>query len=280
MTATPLGDFLRGQRAGLTPAQVGLVSSGARRVAGLRREEVALLAQVSVDYYGRLEQGRERSPSPQVLDALGEALRLSDDGRLHLYRLAGQAPRTAWTAAPERVDPFLLQLLDRWPETPALVLGRAYDVLASNQLGTALFSGFPFSSNLAVKVFLDPAARGLYVDWRVVAVSTVAAFRLAQGAWPDAPRIREVLNQLLRESPEFAALWANQDARGKSAEVKRFEHQDVGALTLRAQTFDVRSSPGQQLVVYHAEPGSLSADGLSLLGSLTATRARTGPERP
>lgn len=279
MAAGPLGEFLRGRRSRTTPARVGLPGSGRRRVAGLRREEVALLARVSVDYYIRLEQGRERRPSAQVLDALGEALALDEDGRLHLHRLAGQSPRQTRVAAAEQVDPSLLQLMDEWPATPALVLGRAYDVLASNQLGDALFSGFPVTSNLLVTVFLDPASRTLYADWPTIAANTVAGFRLAHGTWPDAPQIRQVLQRLLRESPEFAELWEHHDARGKSLEVKRFVHPDVGPLTLRMQSFDVRSSPGQQLVVYHAEPGSLSADGLALLGSLTATRGHLEPER-
>ncbi len=255
------------------PAELGLVVHGTRRVSGLRREEVAGLAEVSVDYYVRLEQGRELHPSPQVLDALGRALNLSDDARLHLYRLAGLSPRQQWAPAVERVDPALLQLMDRWPDTPALVLGRAYDVLAANRLGEALFSGFPYSRNLIVKVFLDPASATFYADWAAAAANTVAGFRLARGAWGDNPRVREILDQLLRDSVQFSALWARHDARGKTMEVKRFVHPEVGALTLRMQSFDVRSSPGQQLVVYHAEPASTSAQGLDLLGSLTATAA-------
>lgn len=123
-------------------------------------------------------------------------------------------------------------------------------------------------------MFLDPAARSLYADWSGSAANAVAGFRLAEGAWPDHPRVREVVQQLLRDSPEFARSWERNDVRGKSPEVKRFQHPDVGPPTLRMQSFDVHSTPGRELVVYHAEPGSTSADALALLGSLTATGAR------
>ncbi|MCZ2828519.1 helix-turn-helix transcriptional regulator [Modestobacter sp. VKM Ac-2986] len=271
--ASDLGDFLRARRAQVTPAQLGLPSYGARRVAGLRREEVARQAEMSVDYYTRLEQGRERHPSPQVLDALGQALQLSEDSRSHLYRLAGLSPRPDWVPLPERVDPALLALLDRWPDTPALVLGRAYDVLAANRLGEALFGASLSSRNLVVALFCDPAARQLYADWPLVAANTVAGLRLAQGAWGEAPRVRAVVDRLLQDSPEFARLWQRNDARGKTLEVKRFRHPEVGPLTLGMQSFDVRAAPGQQLVVYSAESGSASAEGLALLGSVAATAA-------
>jgi transcriptional regulator with XRE-family HTH domain len=274
MAPSPLGEYLRSRRGAVTPGQAGLPTGGTRRVAGLRREEVALLAGMSADYYIRLEQGRERSPSAQILDALSAALRLDDDGRQHLFRLAGLGPRPA-VAAPERVDPDLRQLMDGWPDNPALVLGRAYDVLARNRLGAALFAGFTYSESLVLNMFLDPFARSFYRDWSAAANNTVAGFRLAAGAAPHDPRIVRVMRELLQESAEFRQIWTRHEARGKHAEVKTFVHREVGELTLRMQTFDVRSAPGQQLVVYHAEPGSAAAQGLRLLGSIAATRDTT-----
>jgi transcriptional regulator with XRE-family HTH domain len=273
-----LGEYLRARRAATRPEDAGFPSGGRRRVAGLRREEVAVAAGMSADYYMRLEQGRETHPSPQVLDALGRALGLDDDGRLHLFRLAGLAPAPAASAASssERADPELLALLDSWPQHPALVLGRAYDVLAANTLGRALFAGAQHRDNLARMLFLDPGARALWADWPAAAAATVAGLRLAEGAAPDDARLRAVLRELTEASPEFAQLRATGDARAKRPMRKGFLHPEVGPLDLRTHAFDVRAAPGQELVVYRAEAGSPSAEALALLGSLAATRAATG----
>ncbi|HYH32897.1 MAG TPA: helix-turn-helix transcriptional regulator [Pseudonocardia sp.] len=266
-----LGDYLRARRARVTPRDVGLPSVGHRRVHGLRREEVALLAGMSADYYVRLEQGRERNPSAQVLDALAMALRLDEDERRHLFDVAGVTLRPRAAGVPDRVDPSLLQLLSSWPDNPALVYNRAFDVLASNEIADALFDHWSFSRNLMTIVFADPRARSFYTDWIQVARNSVAGFRINHGHAPEDPRVQRVRAELLETSQEFRDLWARHDARGKALERKRFEHPAVGPLTLTMQTFDVRSTPGQELVVYHAEPGSRSSEALRLLGALAAT---------
>lgn len=264
-----VGAFLRARRGQLTPEQLGLPTTGRRRVPGLRREEVATLAGLSVDYYIRLEQGREQHPSTQVLGAIADVLRLDDDAYQHLFRIAGFAPGLRTTARPERIDPDLLQLMDGWPNNPTLLLGRTYDVLARNRLGRALWRPFTYSDNLLLNLFLDDAAPAFYRQWRTAAVNTVAGFRAAASAARNDPRVTEIVEELLGRSPEFTEIWERNDARGKSADVKTFIHPDVGELTLHMQTFDVRSAPGQQLVVYHAEPGTASADALALLGSIS-----------
>lgn len=235
---------------------------------------MAQLAGVSVDYYIRLGQGRERGPSAQVTDALSTAPQLDEDGRRHLFRLAGLGPRARAATVRDHVDPSLRQLMSAWPGNPAIVYNRAYDVLAANEIADALFHDWTHSSNLMHVVFTDPAARNFYQDWPEVARSTVAGFRLGHGAAPTDPRIRQVLTELLDQSPAFACLWSTHDARGKAMLRKRFHHSAVGPLTLTMQTFDVRSSPGQELAVYHAEPSSPSSDALAVLGSLATTTRR------
>ncbi|MEU4523533.1 helix-turn-helix transcriptional regulator [Amycolatopsis sp. NPDC024027] len=267
-----LGEFLRARREQVGPEELGLPPGGSRRVAGLRREEVALLAGVSTDYYVRLEQGRERNPSAQVVDALARGLALDEDASAHLHRLAQPAPgRRRRARRPERVSPNLLRLMDGWPDTPALVLGRCLDVLAHNALGQALFAGHAHSGDLIRLVFLDPDAREFYPDWERVAVNTVGGLRAAAGIDPDDPQLIDTVGELSVKSADFRRLWARHDIRQKTHETKRFRHRLVGELELSYEALTVNSAPGQQLIVYQAEPGSPSEAALALLGSLAAS---------
>ncbi|HEU5025497.1 MAG TPA: helix-turn-helix transcriptional regulator [Spirillospora sp.] len=280
MDGNHLGEFLRARRAALRPEDVGMASYGTRRVAGLRREEVAVLAGVNADYYTRLEQGRERNPSGQVLDALSRALRLDTDARAHLFRLAGTIPDDrSFTQAAERVSPALRQLMDGYPHTPAFVMNQTLDVLAANALADALYAPFEPADNLARMTFLDPAGRRFYADWDRAARAAVANLRQAAGFDPDEPRLTELVRTLTDQSPDFARLWNAHTVRGKTQDAKHFLHPDVGPLTLTYQAFDVRDAPGQQLVIYHAEPGSADAQALDLLGSIHATRRQSEPRR-
>lgn len=267
-----LGGFLRARRAQLRPEDTGLSASGRRRVPGLRREEVATLAGVSTDYYMRLEQGRERHPSQQVLEAVARALQLDDEAVAHLYRVATPATRrTRRAARVERVAPHLRRLLDTWGDTPAFVLGHALDILARNRLAGALYAGFIQSDNLLRMTFLDPAAHHFYRDWHRAAESSVATLRRAAGIDPEDPQLRGLVGELSIKSADFRILWARHDVRGKTREAKLFHHAEVGDLELHYEAFTVNSAPTQQLIVYQAEPGSTSADAVALLGSLSAS---------
>ncbi|MFJ2397790.1 MULTISPECIES: helix-turn-helix transcriptional regulator [unclassified Streptomyces] len=272
--STPLGEFLRARREGLKPQDVGLPEHGRRRVPGLRREEVAMLAGVSPDYYMRLEQGRESSPSSQVVDAVADALHLDDEAVDHLRRLtrAPEERRTA-PAGRDRVAPQLLQLLDSWPETPAFVVGPALDILAHNALAAALHSGFQRFDNLARMVFVDPAGRDFYQDWDKAAQSCVAEIRAAYGYDPRSPRITEVVETLCARSPEFSELWARHHVRGKTRQTKNLRHAQVGDLQIQFSAFTDNEAPHQQLVVYQAEPGSPTA------AAFTELRSRTDKDR-
>jgi len=270
-SANRLGEFLRARRELARPESHGMPAAGLRRTPGMRREEVAMLAGVSTDYYIRLEQGRDKHPSAQVLDALAAALTLEEDAVAHLHELARPQPRRRRRAGrPERVSQGLVRLMERWPDTPALVLGRYMDVLAGNALGVALF-GWLSDRSLVRAVFLDPRARDFYRDWQKVTRDCVASLRATAGADLDDPRLTDLVGELSLKSADFARLWARHDVRGKTTESKRLRHPVVGELTLSYEALTVNSAPGQQLVVYQAEPGSPSEQALALLGSVVAT---------
>ncbi|MEV7784139.1 helix-turn-helix transcriptional regulator [Streptomyces sp. NPDC088106] len=272
---TPLGDFLRARREALKPQDVGLPEYGRRRVPGLRREEVAMLAGVSSDYYIRLEQGRESSPSSQVLEAVAQALKLDAEAADHLNRLcltAAQRPRD-WGRVD--VSQQLSELMNGWEHTPAFVVGPALDIMAANPLATALHSGFDQFDNLARMVFVDPAGREFYRDWERAAHSCVAELRAAYGHDPESPRIAEVVAELSAQSKEFANLWKTHEVRSKSQEGKHLKHLDVGDLRIKFAAFTVNGAPHQQLVVYQAEPASPTAAAFETL----RTRA-TEPDPP
>jgi transcriptional regulator with XRE-family HTH domain len=261
-----LGEFLRAHRARIDPTDLGLPRGHDRRVRGLRREEVAALSGVSADYYARLEQGRERRPSSQVIDAIARVLRLDHDALAHLYRLAGLDPGRPQRGA--EVHPALLRLLDSFPGSACYVLGPAFDVLATNTLAAALLEPFAGMTNMVRILFRHPQAHAVFVEWPVLAESTVAALRFHDALYPDYPAISALVAELRRDSPEFRALWADHTVRGLTRHFKVFQHPAAGRVELVYQTFDVRDAPGQQLLVGTPEPGSRSAEALAYLSAM------------
>lgn len=257
-----LGEYVRSIRARQDPDTLGLPHSGFRRVPGLRREEVAVLAGISVDYYTRIEQGREKNPSVQIIEALARGLDLTGDERGHLFRLAGYSPPARLSH--DQVRPELARLIGRWRDQAAFVLSGTLDILAPNALARALFSDVAEQDNLVRMVFLGPAARTLFQEWEHAAQNTVAALRHNSTHLPDgvlAPFLRE----LSAASEEFRSLWEQQRVRGKTHAVKRFRHPDVGELELEYHALDIPTAPGCQLIIYDAEPGTASAAALTLL---------------
>ncbi|GAB2539947.1 helix-turn-helix transcriptional regulator [Nocardia heshunensis] len=263
MTDNQLGDFLRARRAGVRPEDLGLTSYGRRRVAGLRREEVAESAGMNADYYTRLEQGRERNPSAQLLAALSRTLLLTDALHEHLFRLAGVAP----TALPvEAVSPVLRQMLETYSSAPAFVMNPAMDILATNAMADAFFSAYPRIDNLARMTFLEPLSHDFCVDWIWTGQALVAAFRQAITLYPDDPRLHSVIDELNTASTEFADLWHSYTLCVATSEPREFIHPDVGLLRLTYQSFDVRAATGQRLMLYQPEPGP-TVDALLRLSS-------------
>jgi transcriptional regulator with XRE-family HTH domain len=278
MSENLIGEYLRARRELVRPEDVGLPDLGRRRVPGLRREEVAMLAGVSSDYYVRLEQGRDQHPSEQVVEALARALQLDDDATAHLHRLAHQPPRRRRPPRrPERVPTGIQQLIASLSETPAYVYGRYMDVLAANPLARALVPYYRPGENLVRAAFLDPTVRDIYDDWERVTESTVAGLRALVGPDVDDPRLAELVGELSVRSERFRQLWARHDVRPKRAGKIHMDHPQVGPLDLGYEKLPIPSTDGETLVVYHAEPGSRSAQALSLLASAAAEERE--PER-
>ncbi|GIL36727.1 helix-turn-helix transcriptional regulator [Phycicoccus sp. DTK01] len=260
-----LGDYLRARRAQVSPDAVGM-PRGRRRVAGLRREELAVLAGVSPDYYTRVEQGRDRNPSTQVLDAIGRVLRLDGEAMAHLHEL-GRAAAGAPTAAPgldDEVPDGLRSWLRQLP-FPAFVQDRVMTVVAANSLAAALSPHFTVGTNLVRAVFLDPGARTLHADWERASQEAVSGLRSLAGARLDDPALTSLVDELGAASPRFRALWERQDVRAKVGGTSEWVHPDVGAMTLGFEKLAVNGSDGHLLVVYHAEPGTPSHDALQRL---------------
>jgi transcriptional regulator with XRE-family HTH domain len=274
-------DFLVSRRARITPEQAGLPAYGGnRRVAGLRREEVALLAGVSIDYYTRLERGRAHGASPGVLDGIARALHLDEAERAHLFDLARAAaapaaPRSPRRAAGPQVRPSVRRILDSMTTTAAYVRNTRMDILAANRLVAALFApvlGSPAQpANNARFLFLDPAATTFYTEWERQAQDVVAVLRAEAGRSPHDRALSNLVGELSTRSEHFRTWWAAHNVRFHRSGVKRFHHPAVGDLTLAFEALDLAADEGLRISAYTAEPGSPSDDALKLLSTWAAT---------
>ncbi|WP_197376668.1 helix-turn-helix transcriptional regulator [Mycolicibacterium baixiangningiae] len=287
MTFPTLGEFLRARRALLDPHDAGLpVIAGRRRVAGLRREELAQLAGVSVSYYTRLEQGQSVNASEAVLDALAGALRLDEHERRHLHALASARPKRVSRPPVERLDPLTRDLLRSLGDVPALVTGRRTDVLAWNPLGHTLIAGHVDPSsvdrpaerpNLARMLFLDGHTRELYVDWQRKARAVVGNLRHVAGRHPDDPLLAGLIGELSMKSLDFVALWRDHRVKPCEADSYELRHPMVGSVTVTQHNLTVARSADQSLCVMTTAEGSTSADTLALLGGLIRDQSASAP---
>ena len=285
-TNRELADFLKRARSQSDPSRAGLPPDGrVRRVPGLRREEVALLAGVSTDYYARLEQGRPITPSPAVVEALGRALGLDDAGRAHLKDLIGAtaSPTRQRPRPVQRVRPGLYQLLDALDGEPVLVLGRRTDILAANRMAKALFTDFeqllPRDRNYARWMFLGDDARSLFVDWEDQARAAVESLRFEVGRDPGDQATNTLVADLRTHSPAFDQWWEQHRVHQRTHGSKRLRHPLVGELTVEYETLTLPGDPDTTLFVYTAEAGSPSKRALDLLASWTLTDSGTEPDR-
>lgn len=273
-------DFLSSRRARITPEQAGVETFGTRRrVTGLRREEVARLAGVSIDYYTRLERGNLQGVSDSVLDAIGRALQLDPAEQEHLRDLSqhqNETPRRAGRVVPvAAVRPELQYLLDVVTDAPAMIINNRQDIVAANALGFAMHSDLVAAParpmNFSRFIFLDPQARNFYQDWKRAAHTNVAILRREAGRTPNDKDLAALIGELSMRSDDFRGLWAAHDVRRHYAGVKSFRHSVVGPLELHFQTLELAEDPGLSLTIYPATPGSPTADALRVLASWAAT---------
>ena len=284
-TRSEFREFLTSRRAKITPEQAGLPwYADKRRVPGLRREEVALLAGVSVDYYTRLERGNAAGVSESVLEALARALQLDEAERAHLFdlaRAAGSTPRRRRRPAAQRVRPSVQRMLDAMTGAPAFVRNGRMDILGANRLGRAFYSQHfdsPYGPpNSARFIFLDPRAPDFYVDWEQVATDAVAILHSEAGRDPYDRDLSDLVGELSTRSDMFRTRWAAHNVRFHDTGSKRFRHPVVGDLSLTFETMQLTADPGLLLFVYTAEPGSKSEEALNLLASWAATLGETEP---
>jgi len=271
---TALGAFLRSRRDGLTPAQAGMAAfPGPRRVPGLRREELAVLANLSPDYYSRLEQGRQPTVSDEVLDALARALRLDEVEHAHLHDLAAPTSRrrAAGPEAPQRADPGLLRVISTLDHVPVLLLGHRGDVLARNALLCAVLGRrMEPGSSFVRYLFLDPLARERIVNWEVFAAAAVASLRMEVGRRPHDHRLTALIDALRAADPDVARWWDDHTVRDYASVAKRIAHPPAGALSFDIEFVVAPHDPDQRLVVYTVGPDSPTARVLPLLGSWEA----------
>jgi len=276
-SANPLGEFLRARRELVTPEQAGIPDFGVRRVPGLRREEVAMLAGISADYYLRLERGRDRNPSVQVLEAIARVLQLDDDHLAHLLSLVAQGPaRRRRRPRREAVPSGALKLMDSMAQ-PAFIEGRYFDILASNRAARALSPRLVPGGNQLRDMFLDPAEQALHPEWENVTECFVANLRQAVGSDIDDPRFIELTGELSLASPRFRRLWARHEVRAQRGTPLRLDHPQVGEMTLNRERLAISGADGVMLVVYHPDAGSADADKLALL---TAAALPAPDDRP
>lgn len=270
-SAQHLGHFLRARRGRIQPGDVGIVNGDRRRVPGLRREELAMLAGVSADYLMRLEQGRDHRPSEKVLDALARALQLDDDATDHLFALSRQASPRAHPNADESVRPEVQALIDGW-STPAFIHGRHLDILASNAAARALTRVSEPGTNMLRSMFLVKEEYERYEDLEFTLARTVAYFRAAVGSDLDDPYPQDLVAELSIKSDDFRRLWADHDVLSSVSGSDLYLHPAVGWMRLSFQTFAVGGTEGQTLFATTAAPGSRDAEALARIADLARAR--------